>query len=170
LQMKSLKPLKRPARRSASSLGDSNEGESDNKQTSGKLCSIQKVNRQLAELQRKLYVVLSYPKVVLLPQVHGKGDVTSPPVTDENSGQTLQASAKEAMRADYPQAFVNADFTCFPSSRMQTILASTSPAPSDHLVSRLIFPGATGQSMETLRIAMPSTQITALKSHLLSLS
>ncbi|KAF8566164.1 hypothetical protein P879_10041 [Paragonimus westermani] len=199
LQMKSLKPLKRPARRSASTLGDSTEGEPDNKQTSGKSCSIQKVNRQLAELQQKLYGVLSYPKVVLLPQVHGKGDVTSPPVTDENSGQTvpnaiplsassqlirqatylvklreefeqLQASAKEAMRTDYPQAFVNADFTCFPSSRMQTILASTSPAPGDRLVSRLIFPGATGQSVETLRIAMPSTQITALKSHLLSLS
>ncbi|KAF7259485.1 hypothetical protein EG68_03150 [Paragonimus skrjabini miyazakii] len=200
IQMKSLKPLKRLARRSASTLGGLTEAESDNKQTPGKSCSIQKVNRQLAELQQKLYVALSYPKVVLLPQVHGKGEyVTPPPASDENSGQTLsdtippsasnqlirqatylvklreefeqlQASAKEAMKEDYPQAFVNADFTSFPSSRIQTILNSTSPAPNDRLVSRLIFPGATGQSVETLRIAMPSTQIKALKSHLLSLS
>ncbi|KAF6768370.1 hypothetical protein AHF37_05207 [Paragonimus kellicotti] len=191
LQMKSLKPLKRLARRSASNLGGPTEAESDNKQTPGKSCSIQKVNRQLADLQQKLYVVLSYPKVVLLPQVHGKGEhVTPPPVSDGNSAQTfshatppsasnqlirqatylLQASAKEAMKEDYPQAFVNADFTSFPSSRIQTILNSTSPAPNDRLVSRLIFPGATGQSVETLRIAMPSTQIKALKSHLLSLS
>uniref|UniRef100_A0A183AMT5 Dynactin domain-containing protein n=1 Tax=Echinostoma caproni TaxID=27848 RepID=A0A183AMT5_9TREM len=201
MQLKNLKPLKHSARRTAMQLAAELDADSSSPETPrkspAKTYTVPQVSRQLVDLQKQLYGLLSHPKVVRLPDPgttaaqetpSAEGDSSEKPsaatanipsATSQLARQAsyiiklkseleqIQRNALDAIKRDYPNAFFRADFASFPLSSVQRFMTSSSALKGDQLVARLLLPEGQKKESAPTPVALTPVQLQQVHRHIL---